>query len=83
MRVWEVVVAVAFFVFGAVVVWDSRRLGSAWGSDGPQAGYFPFYIGLIICIAVGGQPDRARSTPGAKGDKALRDLGPAARWCSR
>jgi hypothetical protein len=50
-RVWDAAVAVAFFVFGAVVVWDSRRLGSEWGSDGPQAGYFPFYIGLIICIA--------------------------------
>ncbi|HUP30151.1 MAG TPA: tripartite tricarboxylate transporter TctB family protein [Usitatibacter sp.] len=43
--------ALAFLAFGAVVVWDSRRLGSQWGSDGPQAGYFPFYIGVIICIA--------------------------------
>jgi hypothetical protein len=50
-RVWDAAVAVAFFVFGAVVVWESRRLGSEWASDGPQAGYFPFYIGLIICAA--------------------------------
>lgn len=50
-RAWEAVVAALFFAFGALVVWDSRRLGSQWGSDGPQAGYFPFYIGLIICIA--------------------------------
>jgi hypothetical protein len=50
-RTWEIVIAVAFFVFGAVVVWDSRRLGAEWGSDGPQAGYFPFYIGLFICIS--------------------------------
>jgi putative tricarboxylic transport membrane protein len=48
-RLWEIIVALMFFVFGAVVVWDSQRLGSAWGSDGPQAGYFPFYIGLLIC----------------------------------
>jgi putative tricarboxylic transport membrane protein len=48
---WEVVVAVAFFVFGAVVVWDSQRLGASWASDGPQSGYFPFYIGLLICIS--------------------------------
>jgi hypothetical protein len=26
-------------------------LGSSWGSDGPEAGYFPFYIGLIICVS--------------------------------
>ena len=50
-RVWEVVVAAIFLAIGALVVYDSRRLGSTWGSDGPQAGYFPFYIGLIICIA--------------------------------
>jgi len=50
-RAWEVVVAVLFLVFGSVVVWDSRRLGSQWASDGPQAGYFPYYIGLFICIA--------------------------------
>jgi len=50
-RVWEALVAVGFLLFGALVVWDSRRLGASWGSDGPQAGYFPFYIGVIICIA--------------------------------
>ena len=50
-RVWEIVVAGLFFAFGALVVFDSRRLGSSWGSDGPQAGYFPFYIGLLICIS--------------------------------
>jgi hypothetical protein len=50
-RVWEAAVAGAFFAFGAVVVWESRRLGSQWAPDGPQAGYFPFYIGLLICIA--------------------------------
>ena len=50
-RLWEIVVAAAFLAFGAVVVWDSRRLGSQWGSDGPQAGYFPYYIGLFICVS--------------------------------
>jgi putative tricarboxylic transport membrane protein len=50
-RAWELGVAVLFFALGALVVWDSRRLGAQWASDGPQAGYFPFYIGLIICIA--------------------------------
>lgn len=50
-RVWEILVAALFFAFGAGVVWESRRLGASWGSDGPQAGYFPFYIGTIICIS--------------------------------
>lgn len=50
-RAWEVVVAVLFLTVGSIVVWDSRRLGASWGSDGPEAGYFPFYIGLLICIS--------------------------------
>jgi len=51
MRAWEFAVTALFLVAGGVVMWDSRRLGSQWGSDGPQAGYFPFYIGLFIVIA--------------------------------
>ena len=50
-RAWEVIVAALFLVFGAIVVWDSRRLGAQWGSDGPQAGYFPFYIGVFILVS--------------------------------
>lgn len=47
----EAVVAVILLVFGLVVAVESWRLGARWTSDGPGAGYFPFYIGLIICIS--------------------------------
>jgi hypothetical protein len=47
----ELVVAALFFVLGAIVVYDSVRMGAKWGDDGPEAGYFPFYIGLFVCIA--------------------------------
>jgi putative tricarboxylic transport membrane protein len=50
-RLWEIVVAVFFLVAGSVVAWDSRRLGASWGDDGPQAGYFPFYIGVFIIVS--------------------------------
>ncbi len=50
-RTMEFAVAIALFILGAIVVYDSYRLGSKWGSDGPQSGYFPFYIGLLICIS--------------------------------
>ena len=50
-RAAEIVVAALLLALGALVVFDSRRLGASWGSDGPEAGYFPFYIGLIICLA--------------------------------
>ena len=33
------------------MVFDSVRLGSTWGADGPKPGYFPFYVGLLMCIA--------------------------------
>ena len=51
MRTVEIVTAVLVFAFGALVVFDSVRLGFRWAEDGPQAGYFPFYIGAIICIS--------------------------------
>lgn len=47
----DLVVALLIFLFGAAVVWGSYELGSSWDANGPQAGYFPFYIGLIICIS--------------------------------
>jgi len=50
-RTWEAIAAAAFLVIGGLVVYDSRRLGASWGDDCPQAGYFPFYIGVLICIA--------------------------------
>jgi hypothetical protein len=49
-RTLELVVAALLFVFGAIVIADSIRLGARWADDGPQAGYFPFYIGLLICV---------------------------------
>ena len=52
-RTVELVVAALVIAFGATVMWDSVRLGARWGSDGPQAGYFPFYIGLLICLSAG------------------------------
>lgn len=51
MRTMEIIVAAAILAFGALIAWESARLGARWGNDGPQAGYFPFYIGVIIVIA--------------------------------
>lgn len=45
----DAVVAAIVFVIGAVVVVEARRLGSGWTDGGPGSGYFPFYIGLIVC----------------------------------
>jgi putative tricarboxylic transport membrane protein len=50
-RAVEIGVAAVMFGLGLVVIFDSRRVGYGWADDGPQAGYFPFYIGLILCAA--------------------------------
>jgi hypothetical protein len=50
-RTAEIVTAGGFLAVGAIVIFDSVRLGMGWKEDGPQAGYFPFYIGAIICIS--------------------------------
>ena len=44
----DAITAIVIFLMGLIVIWDSWRLGARWGSDGPESGYFPFYIGLII-----------------------------------
>jgi hypothetical protein len=50
----ELIVAALVFVMGLTVLIGSWNLGSKWTSDGPGAGYFPFYIALIMCISGGG-----------------------------
>jgi Tripartite tricarboxylate transporter TctB family len=47
----EAVVAFLIFILGITVISGSWKLGSGWTSDGPGAGYFPFYIGILLCIA--------------------------------
>jgi Tripartite tricarboxylate transporter TctB family len=47
----DAVVAALIFVFGVVLTIEAWRLGARWSSDGPGAGYFPFYIGLITIVA--------------------------------
>jgi len=47
----EIIVSALFLLVGALVIYDSVRLGASWGADGPRPGYFPFYVGLIIVIS--------------------------------
>jgi hypothetical protein len=47
----ELLVAGCFMGVSLLVITDSIRVGKSWGSDGPEPGYFPFYIG---CLLLGG-----------------------------
>jgi hypothetical protein len=50
----DAVVAGLLIAVGLVVLFEARRLGAGWTSDGPGSGYFPFYIGLLLCIGGSG-----------------------------
>lgn len=63
----DAVVAVCLAILGGVVIVQARGLGAGWTSDGPGAGYFPFYIGLILVVCGIGvllQSLRARRSDG-------------------
>lgn len=53
-HVVDAVTALLVMVLGGVVLYGSSKLGHEWTSDGPGAGYFPFYIGLILTISGAG-----------------------------
>ncbi len=50
-RLMELVVAAALMVVATIVMVDSWRIGAGWGEFGPGAGYFPFYIGVIMFVS--------------------------------
>lgn len=47
----EAGVAIAIAVFGLICVIGSLQVGVGWAEDGPKAGFFPFYLGLIIIVS--------------------------------
>lgn len=47
----EAGVAAAIGIAGLITLIGSIRVGFGWADDGPMAGFFPFYIGLIIVLA--------------------------------
>jgi hypothetical protein len=46
-------IVILLFLLGLALVlgWDSWRIGMSWADDGPQAGYFPFYLSLLMGAA--------------------------------
>ena len=88
MRRADALCALVILALAGVVAGEGIRLGIGWGSDGPQAGFFVFYLGLALAIASGivlaqalllGDPPLYRKAfvePGQFGS-VLRVLGPA------
>lgn len=51
MRAADVVTASMLILFGGLVLLDATRLGFGWGTDGPQSGFFPFWLALLMVLA--------------------------------
>lgn len=53
MRKAELMGALAFLVVAAIAIFESFRLGFGWEKWGPQAGFVPFYLTMIMVLCLG------------------------------
>jgi hypothetical protein len=49
----EIGVALVIALFAIVVMLGGLQAGIGWAVEGPRAGFFPFYVGLVILLASG------------------------------
>jgi len=47
----EIGVAAFIAVLALIGIYGSVKVGISWASDGPRAGFFPFYVSLIILVS--------------------------------
>lgn len=76
MRAANIVTASFLMVLGGIVLFDAIRLGFRWGTDGPQSGFFPFWLATIMlgaCVAIMVQAVRQKTD---KPFVAREQLGP-------
>jgi putative tricarboxylic transport membrane protein len=50
-RTLDIAVSLLLIALAATLGYDNWRTGIAWDSTGPQAGYFPFYLSVILAAA--------------------------------
>jgi len=50
-RAVEIVVSLLLLAFAGLMAFDNWKSGAGWASDGPKAGYFPFYLSLLLGAA--------------------------------
>jgi hypothetical protein len=46
----EIGAVVVFLLLGALVLLDTIRLGPGWGESGPQPGFFPFVMTILLVL---------------------------------
>jgi uncharacterized membrane protein YecN with MAPEG domain len=50
-KTMEIIVALLLIAVAGIVIKDSIRLGVSWGDQGPESGFFPFRIGIVMLLA--------------------------------
>ena len=85
MRIADATTAALLMLLSAIVIYDALRLGAGWGSEGPQSGFFPFWLAALLAavsIVLFVQALRSRSeAPFVTRDRfvpVLQVLGPLA-----
>jgi putative tricarboxylic transport membrane protein len=48
MRIVDSITAALLMLLSATVIYDALRLGAGWGSEGPQSGFFPFWLAILL-----------------------------------
>jgi hypothetical protein len=47
----DIAVSLLLLAFAGLMAFDNWRTGMGWAPDGPRAGYFPFYLSVILGTA--------------------------------
>src|SRR3954462_1368951 len=50
-RTIDIATSLVLLAFAALLAFDNWRTGMSWDATGPQAGYFPFYLSVILAGA--------------------------------
>ena len=50
-RAVEIGVALGMALFAVIGIAGSLRVGIGWAAEGPQAGFFPFYVSLVVLLS--------------------------------
>jgi hypothetical protein len=50
-RTVETIVYLMLVALASLLAFDNWRTGMGWEAEGPQAGYFPFYLSVILAAA--------------------------------
>jgi putative tricarboxylic transport membrane protein len=50
MRAADIVTAALLMLLGSAVIYDALRLGIGWGNEGPQSGFFTFWLAALMIV---------------------------------